>query len=90
MSSTLLYQAFGIRDYRVVRTTREDKILVGHRRGVAVRLVGRFRRDRGRKPLGAAAWGLFDPGRDIIRARNSLQATLRGSNLGKIGPINLR
>ena len=30
MSSTLLYQAFGIRDYRVVRTTRDDKILTFH------------------------------------------------------------
>ena len=30
MSSTLLYQAFGIRDYRVVRTTRDDKILTLH------------------------------------------------------------
>lgn len=27
MSSTLLYQAFGTRDYRVLRTTREDKVI---------------------------------------------------------------
>jgi len=30
MSSTLLYQAFGSRDYRVVRTTREGKVITLH------------------------------------------------------------
>jgi len=46
-------------DHEIIRITNEE--------GTAA-VAGRFRRDQGRKTLGMVVWGLFDPGRDIIRA----------------------